>query len=146
LTGTSQATYLGQRETSGWNVGLGSNHPQIWVAIISEFNMGGDRRDVLIEKYEARVSTKYHRDYTGGITDFACNYEDAFIKLKSLNVLYDDQRRMLLLLHNLMIPEDMDWMVSHCKDKYRNAFTEACRWLLRSKDAKRAVFNTNTSG
>jgi hypothetical protein len=55
-----------------------------WAAIIQEFNMGGDR-DVLIEKYETLVPTKYHRDYTGGITGFVREYEDAFVELESLD-------------------------------------------------------------
>jgi hypothetical protein len=114
-----------------------------WVDIVREFDIGGNR-DVLIEKYETQVSTTYHCDYTGGITGFVQDYEDAFVQLEFLNVLYDDQRRMLLLLRNLMIPEDTDWMVSHCKDKYRNDFTEACCWL-QSKDARRVFFDTNTS-
>jgi hypothetical protein len=37
---------------------------QAWVAIVHEFDMGGDR-NVLIEKYKTQVSTKYHCNYTG---------------------------------------------------------------------------------
>jgi hypothetical protein len=40
--------------------------------------------------------------------------------------------------------KEADLMVSHCKDKYRNDFTEACRWL-RSKDTRHVFYNTKNS-
>jgi hypothetical protein len=55
---------------------------QAWSAIIQEFNMGGDC-DVLIEKYETLVTTKYHRDYVGGLTGFVRAYKDTFVELLS---------------------------------------------------------------
>jgi hypothetical protein len=114
-----------------------------WAAIIQEFDMGGDR-DVLIEKYETLLSTKYHRDYAGGITGFVRAYEDAFVELESLEVFYDTKKRLSLMLRNLMVPAQTDWMVSHCEDKYKHDFKEACRWL-KGKDARQVFYETNQS-
>jgi hypothetical protein len=133
----------GQAKRHIWAFEKRQDGMRAWAAIIQEFDMGGDR-DVLIEKYETLVSTKYHRDYTGGITGFVCDYEDAFVELESLDVLYDETRRLSLMLRNLMIPAETDWMVSHCEDKYRHDFKEACRWL-KGKDARQVFYNSNTS-
>ncbi len=114
-----------------------------WAAIVQEFDMGGDK-SVLIEKHETQVSLKFSRHYQGGITGFVRDYEDAFVELETLNVHYDDQRRMSLLLRNLLIPDDTEWMVAHCEDKYKHDFIEACRWL-RSQDARRLFYNDNSS-
>jgi hypothetical protein len=92
-----------------------------WSAIVYEFDMGGDRA-VLIEKYETQLSVKYHRDYQGGLTGFIRDYEDAFVELEALSVLYEDSRRLSLLLRNLMIPGETKWMVAHCEDKYNDNF------------------------
>jgi hypothetical protein len=56
------------------------------------------------------------------------------VELEALLVQYDNKRRLALLLCNLMIPGETEWMVLHCKDKYQTDFTQACRWL-QSNDA-----------
>jgi hypothetical protein len=114
-----------------------------WSAIVQEFDMGGDRA-VLVEKYEMQLSVKYHRDYVGGLTGFIRNYEDTFVKLEALSVLYEDSRHLSLLLRNLMILGETEWMVAHCEDKFTKDFVAACRWL-RSKDARREFYHTTHS-
>jgi hypothetical protein len=114
-----------------------------WAAIVEEFDMGGDR-SVLIEKHEAQVALKFHREYIGGITAFVRDYEDAFVELKTLNVHYNDSRCMSLLLRNLLIPDKTEWMVAHCEEKYKHDFIAACQWL-RSQDARHLFSNANTS-
>ena len=114
-----------------------------WAAIIQEFDMGGDF-DVLIEKYETLLTTKYHQDYVGGITVFVRSYKDTFEELESLDVGYNPAKQLTLMLQNLMIPAQTDWMVSHCKEKYKNDFKEACHWL-KGKDARQVFYKTNNS-
>jgi hypothetical protein len=107
---------------------------QAWAAIVQEFDMGRDR-SVLIEKHETQVSLKFSHHYLGGVTGFVHDYKDAFVELKTLNVHYNDQRCMSLLLRNLLIPDGTEWMVAHCEDKYKCDFIKACHWL-RSQDAR----------
>jgi hypothetical protein len=93
-----------------------------WSAIIQEFDMGG-------------VTTTYHRDYAGGLIGFVCTYKDTFVELEMLDVLHAPKKHLPLMLRNLMIPAQTDWMVSHCEDKeYKNNFKDACCWL-KGKDA-----------
>jgi hypothetical protein len=135
--------WLGQAKRHIWVQDKSQDGMQAWAAIVQEFDMGGDR-SVLIEKHETQVSLKFSCHYVGGITGFVRDYEDAFVELETLNVHYDDQRRMSLLLRNLLIPDDTEWMVAHCEDKYEHDFMEACRWL-RSQDARRLFYNDNLS-
>jgi hypothetical protein len=105
--------------------------------------MGGDRL-VLIEKFETQISLKFHRDYANGITGFVHDYEDAFVELDSLNVPHDVARWLTLLLGNLLIPDDNEWMVAHCENAFPQDFIGACGWL-KSQDAKRTLYESNTS-
>ena len=108
-----------------------------WSAIVQD-------RAVLIEQYETLLAVKYHRDYQGGLTGFIRDYEVSIVELEALSVMYEDSRRLSLLLRNLMIPGETEWMVAHCEDKFKNDFVQACRWL-RSKDARREFYHTTHS-
>jgi hypothetical protein len=94
----------------------------VWFAIVQEFEMGVNC-SVLIEKQESQVAIKFHRNYLGGITGFVCDYEDTSMELEMLNIPYDGQHCMFLLLHNLLIPDDTEWMVAHCENKFTHDFS-----------------------
>jgi hypothetical protein len=99
-----------------------------WAEIVQEFDMRGNR-SVFVEKHETQVTIKFDQKYPGGNTGFIWDYEDTFVELKALNVHYDDQRCMALLLQNFLIPDDNKWMVAHCESKFKHDFVEACSWL-----------------
>jgi hypothetical protein len=54
-----------------------------WHGMLTEYDHGGDS-DVLIEKFDNIINTKFHRNYPGGITGFVDEYEAAFTELTAL--------------------------------------------------------------
>ena len=92
--------------------------------MLTEYDHGGDS-DVLVEKYDSIINTKFHRNYQGGITGFIDDYETAFTELTSLGEGYSERYKMKVLMRNLHLPDETDWLVKRCETLHPKQFTQA---------------------
>jgi hypothetical protein len=69
-----------------------------WISMLTEYDHGGET-DVLIEKYDDFITTKFHYNYPAGITGFMDN-ETATTKLTSLDEGYPERYKMKVTVRN----------------------------------------------
>ena len=55
-----------------------------------------------------RCSRPYHRKYSGGLEQFAADYEEAYTELAALGEVHSDQARRRRILTNLYDPDNVE--------------------------------------
>ena len=74
--------------------------------MLTEYDHDGDT-GVLIDKYDYMINTKFHRNYTAGITGFIDEDETAITELTYLGKGHSEHYKMKVLMRNLHLPDKM---------------------------------------
>jgi hypothetical protein len=77
-----------------------------WISMLTEYDHDGDT-GVLIDKYDYMINTKFHRNYTAGITGFIDEDETAITELTYLGKGHSEHYKMKVLMRNLHLPHKM---------------------------------------
>ena len=102
---------------------------KVWMAMCKRYKDGGDRK-TRISQLELAISTRFNRNFSGGLKAWIQSYENSFAELANLNVpgWDNDENRKRRLLQNVAAPGSQwsTYLEGICETKN---FQQTCEYL-----------------